>query len=442
MGLTRNQVFSIFIAVVMVGSILGIIAYTPPDTSSQPNAPGPQQQATTVSYSAGGVQAKIEQLFPSAVLILKTSELDAGALEKKLLAIPGIAGVSNSQFVSLQGGAQENFRTELRLSSPDKISEVYSAILAIDSVSSAQLFSQALARVSGKVAFRNPDLDLEQDYSFPNNAVQAFVSSNTRKGDEVLLSIQATFAGQALSQAIAIEEKNLTAEPQIYLVNSSYKLDSFSGEYFVRATKPLSEQSILEGIKAELAEQDSNLAVKITPASSMMSVYFAEPEKIFRQDLNTFFSERGGVTSFAIDENSSRAQVQFSEGTDYNSFRPALQEDLDSLGFKVSRIEDPVVSMQGTLVPSAGKEEFLKIIAAIEKKDSVQLEVLEKASVAAGSVFVPDVNKSFTLAKGSFGAFVKTSHKEGDEVTLAILLVATEKGGISDIQAQEAEAQN
>src|SRR3989338_6892777 len=99
MGFTKSQVMSLFIAVVMVGSILGIISYTQP--GSPGNVPPPQTTPPTIlAYSASGVSAKVLEVFPAAVLLAKTTDFSADAVESKIRATPGIVSISNGQFAT------------------------------------------------------------------------------------------------------------------------------------------------------------------------------------------------------------------------------------------------------------------------------------------------------------------------------------------------------
>ena len=96
--------------------------------------------------------------------------------------------------------------------------------------------------------------------------------------------------------------------------------------------------------------------------------------------------------------------------------------------------------MQGNLSPSAGKQAFIKAVSEESEKIEGGIEILQKAYIDANSVFVSDANADFAIADGNFSAYINSEHKEGDAVTLSMLIYGTERFGVVEIQAQEAQA--
>ena len=440
MKLTGTQVFSILIIVIMVGSIVSVFTYgnTQPGTGAP--APPPSGTPTTLSYAASGVQAKVLQIFPSGLLIAHTTAFETADVEAELRRIPGITLVSNSQFVGSAVSGEPNFRTELRFSSAEQIQEISAAISSLPMLSSAELFPQALVSVPEGITFTNPDLGLSQEYSFQNNQIPSYVTSSAAKGAEITIAIQADFTGQSLSSVIAFEEEE---QPQVYFVDAPFTISEMQNDYFIRAAAPLAKAQALESARQDIldAAQDFNAQIEIGDAASTALIYFSRPETIFEQDLNAFLSGFGGVESFSISPDLNHTSVEFGGTGDYAEFRGALEEGLNAIGFTVSSITDPVISMQGRASPSIGKQAFLKAVSDAGKDNSLEVEALQKASIDADSLFVPDANYSFAVPAGSFTAYVNPSHEADDEVSLTMLVFASKSKGVVQIEAQEAEAE-
>ena len=440
MKLTGGQVFAIFIVVIMLGSIVSVFTFGPAQQPAQqgPNVPAPIENTTILSYDATGVSAKVIQVFPTALLIANTTSLETLEIDTALRKVPGITLVSGSQFVDSEG-AGVNFRTSLRFESAEKIPAALAAINEIPILSSVEVFPQALVTVPDSIEFKNAGLELTLGYSFPSKQLQAYVSDSTKSGDEIKITIQADFKGQSFAGSVAYEEQ----EPQqAYFVDGEFTISSLESDYFLRTTAPLSQMNLLESAKAEIiaASQDPAATIEIAPASNSTLIYFSSPENIFEQDLNTFLSNFTGVSSFSLQLDQNFASVNFDGNAgEYTEFRDSLRAQLDSLGFKVATITEPVVSLQGNTSASQGKQEFLDLVEASAKKNSLQIEVLQKAVIDANTIFVPDVNADFAVAQGKFQAYVNTAHKSGDSVNLSLLIFGSKKDGAVQIQAQEAD---
>ncbi|HLC79858.1 MAG TPA: hypothetical protein VJG83_05570 [archaeon] len=439
MGFSKQQVFSLFIAVIMVGSILGIISYTDSSNSAPlPSVPSSSVAPTTITYSASAVQGSVLQVFPTAVLIAYTTESDASAIDSKLYQVEGVLSVNNSQFVSI-GDPSSNFRSEIRFSSAESAREAVDSIKKINTLSNVKMYLQALIATAQEIEFSNADLGLTQKYSFANSQVQAFVNSTTQKDDNVTITIQAEFFANNLSNSVAFEEQNLTSSEQIYFAGADLQISSLENEFFLRSFVPITSNSSLESIKSELLTKDPSGTFEIAAASAQTKIIFADPERIFEQDINTFFAGFSGVNSFSISLDQNFALVEFDSSGDYNEFKTSLRSELDSLGFEVESIEDPQQVLQGKMEYANGKQEFLSLLNGLESKHQLEIEVLQKAIISTPYIFISDSNISIPIPSGSFEAFVKPEHSAGESVSLSILVVGSERNGASEIQAQESE---
>ena len=443
MQLTKQQFWSLIIAVLMIGSTAGIIGFSGSSPSGNGTAPTPELPAgetpTTVTYDAGGISSKVLEVFPTVVVIASSNDFSVDEAASKLLALGDVITVNSAQFLSNEASS-ENFRAELRLISQDKVRTLGEKIGAIDTFSSVQVFPQALVSLPEKVSFRNEGLDLDLEHSFGRPQTQAFISSSTQKGDDILLSIQANFQGQALLGMLSFEEQNLTSSPQLYFADQSFQISILANEFFVRSTSPLSMRAALDAVQSDLEAPDSEAVVQVVPASNTMTVVFADTSSIEEQGLSTFLSGFEGVESFDLQLDSNRADVTFSGGADFVSFRDSLREGLTLNGIGVAEIQEPIVSLQGNL-SNEDKASLLAAVSASSERNGVEIEVLQKAVFEAASITIPDENASFALNEGSFEAFVQPTHSVGDSIPLSLIIFASPRDGITDIQAQEAVQQ-
>lgn len=439
MQLTTQQLGSIMLFVVMFGSLFVAITYNPnaPQNPAQP--PPVPQQATTISYTAAGVEAKVLQLFPNAVLLGHTNEFDAASVESKLQKAPGLVNVSG-QFVQTQDN-KVNFRAGMRFSSTDKMVEAEEFIRDSNAFSAFELFPNALISIPGKIEFSNNDLGLTQEYSLPNSQAQAVVTLDTKQQDQITVTLEAKFQGQKPIEMQAFIEKNLTSSPQFMVVTDKFRLSQFENSYFMRSTAPLPGRGKLDGTKAFFDSNDYVSGLVVQPAGNETKLYFAEPEKVFAADLNTFLVTYAGIDSYSFHLDQNYLSVVVSSQQDYTSFLSLLEAELSKLGFNVRNIVHPTVSLQGPIEPTKeNKGQFMKKVEEAGKKNSVELEVLQKAIIDANSIFVADQNYSFSLPTGAFEAYVKPTRVEGEEVNLTIIMSASKREGVLQIQAQEEEA--
>ena len=428
----------IFIAVLMVGSILGVMTYSqPPQDSSPP--PVTNNTPTKITYSASGVEGKVLQVFPTAVLLANTTEVSAGDAEAKIRSVPGVVGVSNGMFVQ---GQETNFRADLRVDSAGNFDEIAQKLGALGAIKDVTLYPQALVSVPQEVELKNEQSGLAQKQSFANSQVQAFVSMGTRTGDSIKISIQAEFSGQTLSNVLAIEESNPSTAQQIYFTDGNFTISSMESEFFIKSFADYSGNAKLESLSQLLRGQDENAQLQIADATGDTTVYFAQPNTIFPQDLNTFFTGFSGIKSFEINSGPAQdvnfASVAFDgDVDDYNAFKSSLVAGLNSLGFNVSVVKEPQRVLQAQLIAGSG-DSLLGQVTSFSLANSLDSTVLQKAIIDANSVFIADANASFALKEGSFDAFVNTSRKAGDSVLLSLFIVGSPRAGIEQINAQEA----
>ena len=110
MKFDSKTIFSIFISVIMIGSIVGFTAfYSFPDQGQNPDdGSEPVLPATAINFVAKDIEVRIDQMLPTMRIQAETSETDLTAINSSIYAIEGIkrvnAGFEQSPYTLLEKG--------------------------------------------------------------------------------------------------------------------------------------------------------------------------------------------------------------------------------------------------------------------------------------------------------------------------------------------------
>ncbi len=447
MAVSKKQLYSLIIIVIMVGSIAGFVSLSG-NGSSNPNSNAPPLDPntappTTIRYTAPNIEATVTMVFPTVVLIAKTNAFDVTTVNAELLGIEGVSSVTNSQFIGAQQSG-ENFRADVRLSSSDGIEGAMQKMELLESLSQVSLYPQALVTVPQETHFVNTEADLTKDYNITDQSIQAIVDSGTRQGDKLTVTVSATFQGDLIvGYPQALIENNLASAPTFYSTEGSFKISSLGNDFRVVSSANLSEKQKLDSIRAALEGIDgvSDSTLQVSAASGTMAIFFKDANSFSAQDLNTFFTYYAGIPSFNLQLAQGYASIALPQDVNADSFagfKAKLEKDLNGLRFNVSGFQGPNALLNGT-IKAQDPQSLASKIPALEKDFNATINLLQGATFDADSIFVADANASFALKDGNFTAFVKPAHSRGDDVNLSIVMFASERTGITDLQAQEAE---
>ncbi|MEK6958369.1 MAG: hypothetical protein AABW99_05320 [archaeon] len=446
MAVSKKQLYSLIIIAIMVGSIAGFVSLSG-NGSSNPNSNAPPLDPntappTTIRYTASNIEATVTMVFPTVVLIAKTNAFDVATVNAELLGTEGVSSVTNSQFIEAQQSG-ENFRADVRLSSSDGIEGAMQKMELLDSLSQVSLYPQALVTVPQETHFVNTEADLTKDYNITNQSIQAIVDSGTRQGDKLTVTVSATFQGDLIvGYPQALIENNLASAPTFYSTEGSFKISALGNDFRVVSSANLSEKQKLDSIRAAIEGIDgvSDSTLQVSAASGTMAIFFKDANSFSAQDLNTFFTDYAGISSFNLQLAQGYASIALPQDVNADSFagfKAKLEKDLNGLRFNVSGFQEPNALLNGTITAS-GPNAISSQISALEKDFNATINLLQGATFDADSIFVADANASFALKDGNFTAFVKPVHSQGDDVNLSIVMFASERTGITDLQAQEA----
>ncbi len=445
MAMSKQQLWSLAVLVVMVGSLFAAITYDSKNgaaPSPGPNSPPPtQQDITQVSYTAKAVQAKVLQIFPTATLVGTTDALDVAVVDAALQKVPGIIALAGSEFFEPEDKSA-NFRTNIRVTSPDNLNDVLKAAGDSNIISKAAIFPTALVSIPGKIEFKNEDAGLTQDYSPKSAQAQVIVTLDTQKGDRLEVTLNSEFAGQNIINLAGYIERNLDSQPEFSSVDSAFSVSSLEGVFSLEGTATKLDAPGLGIIKGFFAEPDYNSGLSVKERTTETRFSFTPDANAAEADLNKFLTSYAGVDSFSINMDLNNASARVADAQDYKSFVFVLGEEMGKIGFRVTSIADPESELTGTVtVLSGGREKFLADVAQKERDTGIKLTVLQKARFDINSIFVPDKNRSYSLPGGSFSGFVGPTHLSGEDINMTVVLVGNARQSILQIlDAHEANA--
>ncbi len=435
--MSKQQLWSLVILVVMVGSLFAAITYDSQGGSQQnPNVPVPpvQQNTTRVSYTAKQVPVKVLQVFPTAILVGTTTEFNVANVDAELRKLPGIFGVSGSEFFE-PPDKTANFRTSVKFSSSEKMPEALRAIADANILSGYNLFPSALVSIPENIEFRNDDADLNYTYKPQNRQAQVIVTMDTRKGDSLEVTLNADFQGQRLAAMSGLIERNLDSAPKFSAVNNAFTISSLEDVFSLEGKSSKLDAPALGIVKGFFSGgTDYNSSLEVKDKTEETKLFFTEPEKVFEQDLNAFLTGYAGVDFFEIRLDQNLVAIKVAEAQDYKAFVQVLSEELGKLGFNVKSVEDPETGISGLVtVLNGGREKFLADLAEKEKEIGIKFTVFQKARFDTNSIFIEDQNAHYALSSGYFNALVNPVHSAGDDVNLSVVLTGNSRVGVMQI---------
>lgn len=437
MAMTKQQFWSLVVLVVMVGSLFAAITYDSKNGAAPapgPNSPPPQQQNTTqVSYTAKAVQAKVLQIFPTATLVGTTDAFDVSVVDSALQKVPGIAAVAGSEFFEPQDKSA-NFRTSIRATSPDRLTDVLKAVADQNILSNPAVFPTALVSTPNKIEFKNEDAGLSQDYTPKSQQAQVIVTIDTQKGDRLEVTLNSEFAGQNIISLAGYIERNLDSAPEFSSVESNFKASVLEDVFSLEGTASRLDASGLGLIRGFFAAPDYNSALAVKDKTTETRFSFVSDANAAQSDLNRFLTATAGVDSFTINTDLNFASVKVADAQDYKSFVALLGGEMGKIGFSVKSIEGPQSEISGTVaVLNGGRGKFIADVAQKEKDTGIKLTVLQKARFDMNSIFLPDKNASYPLPGGFFSGFVSPTHSTGDDLNMTVVLVGNARQGVLQI---------
>ncbi|GEM_PF-4769883 len=340
-GLSQTQVFALLIVIVMLGSTVAIGLYSlgnqpqDPDTPDQPLDTGDQ---TAIPFSAS-TEGSVVRVLPQVVFFGPTPETDIQKIDAVILSVPGV----------LQIGFQSSFRDD-----PDSEALLYVANFSFDPAltNSGQiltaasnpevfsntpfLFAQALVSVPSRVTFRSEQLDLNREYLFLDQLIQAYVSASTEAEDIIQVQLDATFTGATLTELIASETANSNAQIQQRQATRLYQIHELFPEIVFSFDANYTSDLEPDILKPKLlAIPNVNTAEVLLQPMAPLSVHFSFQDDQTRSDVNQLFSDYNRVKSFSIQPSASGFDVYYElfQNSDYTIVKTELKNKFSAKGW-------------------------------------------------------------------------------------------------------------
>jgi len=424
---------SLFIIVVMVGSILGFaVLYTGSrDESPSPtNEPSPFDEGTILDMQSGAVKGKVIELLPKILFSAGTNEADIGEIDALLYSIEGIYRIDSRYRQNTEPSISGALIYIAEISFDDSSISAEELMDAIkenteEVLFGAEAYKIVLVSIPKEIEFTEPDLNLTRTHVFDEALTQAYVTIDSMKGDEIEIIIRASFSGKALISSIAYLNENITASPEYIFLEKEVLIDSLKEELFFSVE--MNYSSFLE--EDELKERILSLeGINEVELNTLLPKEFITIEVAdvnasdFTQDLNTFLTDYNGIQFFSFEENESfEVFVSFEEVFDLTSFKTQFSEQLNSFELQEFSFTESKGNATGDIKFSG------EVLTATDSLESLfnslsfdEAMIFQKASATASSLTDPETEKEFLVEEGSFELFLLPGHSVGETVSMEI----------------------
>jgi hypothetical protein len=442
-----KDIFSVVVAVLMVGSIVGFTAfYTFPDQENLSNGNSPiAQEPVAIDFIADDVNATVHQLLPTIKLQAETRETDVIALANEIYAIDGIKKVNGSfrQWSNTSLGTGFIYVADISFDADLNSGHIIGLLQGETTLESIFGFNYALVELPETIQMRSVDetFNLSRQYTFSENISEALLELGTIEGDAVNVSVTATFVGEDATNLMAFEQLNFTAEPVLKTTQVEADVASLESTLLFEASVPFSqsqaastlEQDIndIAGIEsAKVFFSSPSATLSISGESSLDEATAAELE-LFLNDLN--------AESVSLEANPLDAFVSFGREIQIPLFLEKKQAILSKL------------SELGISSPIEESESFLSGVAELEFPDSKQSgqalqdmltsnfsepRVEQPGMLALQEIPDSEMGKAHSVPSGEMQAGLKLGHSPGEKVLVEVNY-ALVRGLIQSVSAEE-----
>ena len=445
MKLDTKTFFSVFISVIMVGSIVGFTAfYSFPDQGQDTvNGDEPVLPPTAIDFVAENIEVTIDQMLPTMSIQAETSETDLVAINTSIYGIEGIkrinAGFEQASYTSLGMGyiyvAEISFDSDLNLGFVLERLEEETSLKYIDG------YTFALVELPPEIEMQSREsaLGLSQTYNFSENISEALVGFDAMEGDQLTVSVSATFIGDDATNIMAFEEANLTAAPVEKSTLIEAEIASLESTMFFEAELPyslLDSASLLEEEIAAIGDVNSanifmsGVDAKISINGEGLGIAKFSELEIFLNDLNA-----GGVS---IENQPLKSELSFEEITSdsFSEKKALIEAKLEELEIEaiVEEIKGMLSGQVLLLLPDS-KQTASELTALLESK-GLAAEITQPGELALLELPGPDSNSTYAVPSGLVQSMLKTGHSIGDTVNAKVDF-ALVRGFLQSAQAAE-----
>ncbi|MFH1225207.1 MAG: hypothetical protein V1676_05385 [Candidatus Diapherotrites archaeon] len=440
-----KQAMSIFIIIVMVGSIIGFAMMFLGDKPAEQAPPAGNGAApTAIAFKAENVDANVVEIFPSMRLIATTDKPELSAIDSQVRSASGVRNISSYFAGSAPEGSTGAllYIAEVTFDPARSASEIISAITEkSDALYDIEAYPYGLVSVPKTVAFYNADLEMSKNYTFPNPLIQSILASETMKGDSIQVEITADFVGGIVSKMLTYETYNPNSGMMLVSAVGNYKVSALLPALIFNGTVPLPSSPESSTLKSELLAvqgvNDANLEFS-NPDYTINLELDQNIGSEISADFNSALFAISGVLNVTVQEPAT-LKVKYGRDASVSEVEKALRSAVSDAGFSVKELKIPEINISAEISLSEGVDSSAAAsgIAAILSKYSIDAKPYRKAVFDYNSV-ADNEGKQYSVEGGMFEATVVPGRLAGDEVELSLFFFAT-RNNAGSISAHEME---
>ncbi len=426
----------------MAVSIIGFtFFYSFPDQqqgdsgNEPPPLPG---EPTEMVFYADSVSCKVRQLLPSIKIVAEPSSGDIGQVNTDVYSIQGVKRVNGRFQQSAETGSGTGFVYIADISFDRDLNSAYIVEKLAEKANLQDIdgYNFALIELPKRVSVLSQDANISRDLNLAENVSEALVGFDTIAGDEVEVSIEATFLGAKLSNLLAYETLNITAEPVAKEALVSAPIASLEERLLFTGTVFADQLAALAALEEKVKELqgvvDANVAVPQFEPTFFIDSDAELPEETF-QDLNSFLHDLNAQRVSLINS-PLYSSLRFQKEQEIGAIQQLLEEKLQSLS-----IDANVSKSSGTLfgqiaLATAASKDVAAGLSALLKPVTVQVQ--QPALLSVSAIFDPDLNKTHELDSNTVSALLLPGHSAGEEVSVQVDYILV-RGEIASINAIE-----
>ncbi|MCD6479103.1 MAG: hypothetical protein J7L44_04440 [Candidatus Diapherotrites archaeon] len=437
----RKMLFSVFMAIVIIGSILSLAINPKGRAREEPQANAtPPVEPPKGTFKAENVDANIEQLTSSYRIYGYTENYNTYELLEQIKAIKGIKGIYNPAYrESKQLEQKVLFVFDATLEEDYNIEAVFDALEEKGILSDVGAYRKAMVKIPPEIELKGIDNNATKKVKFDTPFIVALVGLNSKPGDMLKITLFAQLQGNVpIKNAIeAFEEQNISAMPAFFEQDINASIESLKNTILVSQEIAYNGFS-LDSLKADLNAlkdiNDSTVTVHFLSDRFMVRVWADSNTDSLLADLNDFKEKpiEKIELSKRLDKNAVLLEVSFdsSSAENYAGAKQTLASMLESKGvsFEIGDA-NAFLNARITLARSVhGKdaETIAEKIATVFANYGVLLSessFAQEAALDINSVTRPDTGASIPV-KEPVAARLTLGHNVGDVVEAKVSFYA------------------
>ncbi|MDD5163334.1 MAG: hypothetical protein PHD95_03955 [Candidatus ainarchaeum sp.] len=445
--MNRNQIIALAIGILMISSTIGFAFLSVtnqqpgnPDTSGNTdNTPVPP--ASEIKFKADSQKAKVVDILPLIKIFGATSEYDIQKIDASIYGITGVKKISS--VFDTTSASSLTYVAEISLEPGLSPQMLVKEITGRKILSSPDGVSYAVVELPKKIVFQseNSDLNLSKEYEFADSQGQALIGFGSIKGDEILVSVSATFAGSKLVNLISVEEENLTAKQLSGTASLELPIKSLEPNLVFSAKAFFSNNPASEELKSKISQiQDFNSveieAASIAPKITLSGETALPEEQV--HDLNVFVQSLNPQSASFFNQGGFSASIPFDSDANLADAKARLEAQLKTMGLENVLAEENSGTLYGnvSLQQTGTGTPALQLRQVLDSYSLLEIQILQPAGLELSGIFDANANATYAIDSNSIPAQIKPGHSIGEKLKASILYY-TSRGKIIYIAAEE-----